>query len=570
MILYLLSRQDSGDVGEGYFNIDVSKRCFASRPGFGLFEEPHVEKAIEPFAVGVALSGVGDYVSASLPLFLDGKRIESDYPISDPYFGHLSSLSFSRDVECFPLERFVDIYHCGQSDALQDGSLFYISAPHCKISDVQFELPSKDTDLRGQVFESQEMTPVVPASGSDSVNKGQICRPLESLVINSRPAPKSSGADILINSRSAGGRPLPIGIAHPLPKIRESSGIRRFEEISEVRGSDVMSAPTELGYHRKTREVDYWIGRRSERQSKPYRDLAADIGIDLASDSGWEESNLFEAQLEAGAVRKSGRDLSVYPGKILTRKVLPTANLHWTTVSETTSVSYKKRISIERRRPHPTSPSHLGTYRRQYRPPPPPPEVSAYARHDRAIFISSTLPRTYAGVAIEGDLRMQRARYETSSLPATYYSSNERRVSFNTHYGTQHNPVRYDLPRPSSPPRYDYWTREHSDWTVEGSPRRSYIADRGDRSAFDDQYTKQAKQEALHYQKSNLQEIPIVSLINDLPMIEDGADECSCTNIAPTAKIETQDLTPGEHSRPCRSAPLRRARQRIRNLCTML
>lgn len=48
------------------------------------------------------------------------------------------------------------------------------------------------------------------------------------------------------------------------------------------------------------------------------------------------------------------------------------------------------------------------------------------------------------------------------------------------------------------------------------------------------------KQEALHYQKSNLEEIPIVSLINDLPMIEDGADECSCVTVLPIPRIETQ------------------------------
>lgn len=73
--------------------------------------------------------------------------------------------------------------------------------------------------------------------------------------------------------------------------------------------------------------------------------------------------------------------------------------------------------------------------------------------------------------------------------------------------------------------------------------------------------------EHLRYKNSNLEEIPLVSLLNDLPMIEEGATEYSYATVQP---IHTQDLSPGVHARPSRSAPLRRARQRIRNLCTML
>uniref|UniRef100_A0A0R3RJM5 DUF3715 domain-containing protein n=1 Tax=Elaeophora elaphi TaxID=1147741 RepID=A0A0R3RJM5_9BILA len=479
-------------------------------------------------------------VGAKLAALLGRKAVVSDYPLSETCVGPLFHLSFSRDVECLPLHQFVSVYHCGQSDLLP-GELpfeFFVR----RLSDVNVESRlSKDGSDR--MLLTHDVKPLVPPSASAYTGEYRLYRPLD--------------------SKNAAGRSLPVGIAHPFPKVPEVCRSMRRDEVAEVMPSEMVSAPHDFDYHRKTREVDYWIGRRSERQSKPCRDLGADIGIDLASDASWEEHSVFETHpLESSAVRQTARDFVAGPGKTRARKVSPTANLHWTTVSETTSVSYKKRISIERRRPHPTSPSHLTTYRRQYRPPPPPPEVSTYARHGRSIFESSTLPRTYAGVAIEGDLRMQRTRYEASSLPSTYYSSTETRV--------QHNPVRYDLPRPSSPPRYEYWTGERNKWTVEGSPRQFSIPDQSSRSVYDDQYVRRTRQEALHYQKSNLDEIPIISLINDLPMIEDGADECSCATILPAPRIETQDLTPGEHSRPSRSAPLRRARQRIRNLCTML
>uniref|UniRef100_A0A1I7V5Q4 Neuroproteinsis n=1 Tax=Loa loa TaxID=7209 RepID=A0A1I7V5Q4_LOALO len=493
-----------------------------------------------------------------------------DYPAMETYEGPVDSIYRIQDVESEPIEHllFVNIYHSGRSDLMPGELPFHFFAREDKISDTKVESrlypPFKDTDFHDRMFQFDNVKPLVPpCTAAYAGNEYKICRPLEPPTSPSKPEHRANDFDISISGRIASGRTLPVGIAHPVPKISEIPKSRHYDEIAEVRRSEVTSTPHDFDYHRKTREVDYWIGRRSERQSKPYRDLTADIGIDLASDVGWEERNIFETQpLETTGIRQSARDYSTYPSKVRARKVSPTAHLHWTTVSEKTSISYKKRISIERRRPHQTSSPQLATYRRQYRPPPPPPEVSAYARHDRAVFESSTLPRTYAGVAIEGDLRMQRARYEASSLPSSYYSSTETRI--------ERNPVRYDLPRPSTPPRYEYWAGERNKWTVEGSPKQFSITDQNGHSAYDDYYMKRTKQEALHYQKSNLEEIPIISLIKDLPMIEDGADECSCASILPASRIETQDLPPGEHSRPSRSAPLRRARQRIRNLCTML
>uniref|UniRef100_A0A1I7V5Q5 LPXTG cell wall anchor domain-containing protein n=1 Tax=Loa loa TaxID=7209 RepID=A0A1I7V5Q5_LOALO len=514
------------------------------------------------------VDGFASSVHTMSMVLLGKKDVLRDHSVSETYVGPLSHLPFSRDVECLPLQLFVNIYHSGRSDLMPGELPFHFFAREDKISDTKVESrlypPFKDTDFHDRMFQFDNVKPLVPpCTAAYAGNEYKICRPLEPPTSPSKPEHRANDFDISISGRIASGRTLPVGIAHPVPKISEIPKSRHYDEIAEVRRSEVTSTPHDFDYHRKTREVDYWIGRRSERQSKPYRDLTADIGIDLASDVGWEERNIFETQpLETTGIRQSARDYSTYPSKVRARKVSPTAHLHWTTVSEKTSISYKKRISIERRRPHQTSSPQLATYRRQYRPPPPPPEVSAYARHDRAVFESSTLPRTYAGVAIEGDLRMQRARYEASSLPSSYYSSTETRI--------ERNPVRYDLPRPSTPPRYEYWAGERNKWTVEGSPKQFSITDQNGHSAYDDYYMKRTKQEALHYQKSNLEEIPIISLIKDLPMIEDGADECSCASILPASRIETQDLPPGEHSRPSRSAPLRRARQRIRNLCTML
>uniref|UniRef100_A0A915CA49 Uncharacterized protein n=1 Tax=Parascaris univalens TaxID=6257 RepID=A0A915CA49_PARUN len=131
------------------------------------------------------------------------------------------------------------------------------------------------------------------------------------------------------------------------------------------------------------------------------------------------------------------------------------------------------------------------------------------------------------------------------------------------------NPLRYDLPSPVSPPRYEHWASDRNNWTVEGSPRRSRTSEVQSRSGGRDESECRGSRgaEILHYQNSNLEEIPIVSLMSELPMIEDGATECLYPTVQP---IRTHDLPPGEHARASRSAPLRRARQRIRNYCTML
>ncbi|VDK84883.1 unnamed protein product, partial [Litomosoides sigmodontis] len=621
-----VSAYPSGHSDEPVTSLLKRRRAHLDYPLSGPYDGPLALTSVasevdeEPLLDHVALYHSGRSDEKAIGPFKRDLRVLSgrnDYPISDVYVGPLSYLTFSPDIEYLPLHEVVDVYHIGSSE-LQLGQLpFNISVredeiPYAKVEARHYPL-RKDDGSRDHVLKPLVSSSAYAYSGSEY----RRYREVEPPTLRSESEQKTTDFDASVSGGRDTGRPLPIGIAHPVPKVPPVPPTLRFHEIPPIpkipeippipkipdipripripdipsipkippipkipeippipkipeippmssapemprieryeKVSETMSTPLDFAYHRKTREVDYWIERRSERQSKPSRDLTADIGIDLASDTNWDEHHL------SGTYPRSTYE--VRSDKITARKVSPTSNLHWTTVSETTSVSYKKRISIERRRSHQTLPPHFSTYRRQYRPSTPAPEVSAYARHDKGIFESSTLPRTYAGVAIEGGLRAQRARCETSSLPTTYYSKTE----------TRRNLVRYDLPRPSSPPRYEYWLGERNKWTVEGSPRQlSSVTDQNGRSVHDDRYVRRTKQEALHYQKSNLEEIPIVSLIKDLPMIEDGAIECSCSTVLPAPKIETQDLTPGEHSRPSRSAPLRRARQRIRNLCTML
>uniref|UniRef100_A0A0M3HVX5 ZU5 domain-containing protein n=1 Tax=Ascaris lumbricoides TaxID=6252 RepID=A0A0M3HVX5_ASCLU len=367
--------------------------------------------------------------------------------------------------------------------------------------------------------------------------------------------------------------------------IREQGLGRPTVSVSSATATEPTDSLSD--YYFKTREVDYWIGRHSERQSRPLRDLTADIGIDVASDEHWEEKQLSgqrratSLQPESAYARSTRRDVPPRAAPISARSVSPTAHLHWTTVSETTSVSYSKKVSIERRRPRPRQPVELPSVRRQYRPPPPPPEVAAYGRASWTTF-DSDLPRQYSGVAIHGESR--EARYSThaqyggpSSLrtpftqPSTYYATSETKASVLAELSKSvyRNPLRYDLPSPVSPPRYEHWASERNNWTVEGSPRRFRTSEVQSRSGGRDEseYRGSRGPEILHYQNSNLEEIPIVSLMSELPMIEDGATECLYPTVQP---IRTHDLPPGEHARSSRSAPLRRARQRIRNYCTML
>ncbi|KHN73133.1 hypothetical protein Tcan_05825 [Toxocara canis] len=252
--------------------------------------------------------------------------------------------------------------------------------------------------------------------------------------------------DVSISAKGPVSRPTPTPPTATVPVERERI-IREPVVARAVTAVSAAETPENLSdYYFKTREVDYWIGRHSERQSRPLRDLTADIGIDVASDEHWEEKQLGGArratslQPESIYARSTRRDVPPRGAQMSARSVSPTAHLHWTTVSETTSVSYSKKVSIERRRPRPRQPVEIPSVHRQYRPPPPPPEVAVYGRSGWTTF-DSDMPRPYSGVAVQGETR--EARYSTyaqyggpssfrtqaSQQPSAYYATSETKAS---------------------------------------------------------------------------------------------------------------------------------------------
>ncbi|VDM98980.1 unnamed protein product [Thelazia callipaeda] len=457
------------------------------------------------------------------------------------------------DIVLRPLEQYVSVYHSGQSDVPGSGSVDLV---HGKKSQICFS-DQETLDFVGE--RDRHLSDVRCVSGqlkSTSSFKVHVATEDRTFLPSDRTRSNVDvpGFDVSITAKSMKERSLPVGVAHPCPRVSEVTGMKFSAGDTGVKGPDIFAKESSgFNYHRKTREVDYWIGRHSERHSRGSSDLTADVGVDVLSDFDWDVSDT-SSRLHSDSARFISSHQEMYD-KTTTRRTSPAPDLHWTTVSETTSVSYKKRISIERSRPRTASPSRLPISRRRYRPPPPPPEVAAYVRRDWTQFENSSLPRKYAGVPIEDDLRNQHTRFEATSLPSTYFPSTDRKAE-----GTL---IRYDLPHPSSPPHYNYLSGERNNWTVEGGPKQPRVVDQSGQPLFDRQFSEQSQQATLQYQKSNLEEIPIVSRIRDLPMIEDGAVEYPFSTVIPVSKIETQDLTPGEHLRTTRSAPLRRARQRI-------
>ncbi|VDK39910.1 unnamed protein product [Gongylonema pulchrum] len=334
------------------------------------------ESVRKPRAVGVAISDAAQAISARLTGLFRHEAAQIDFPTSSVYCGPLMSTAYCPDMEHVPIQCAVSVYHCGRSDLLPG------------------EMPLVLRDER--VFQRDEVEQKPLMRTDVSYERGTVPEPLPSAVTLKPPSQRTVDLDISISATSPTTRPVPVGIARPVPKVPEqpSVEIKHFEQVS------VSAAPplSDFDYRRKTREVDYWIGRHLERQPKPPRDLTADIGIDVASsDDSWEKQADFDTLQPR--VRPTRRDIPPQYEKPSARGASPTANLHWTTVSETTSVSYRKRISIERRRPRPISP---GTRRRQYQPPPPPPEVLATARRNWTTFESNSMPGAYSGVAVTG------------------------------------------------------------------------------------------------------------------------------------------------------------------------
>ncbi|KJH52423.1 hypothetical protein DICVIV_01400 [Dictyocaulus viviparus] len=76
----------------------------------------------------------------------------------------------------------------------------------------------------------------------------------------------------------------------------------------------------------------------------------------------------------------------------------------------------------------------------------------------------------------------------------------------------------------------------------------------------------------LRYQNSGLQEQPpLMERLDDLPMIEEGAIECRRATVrAGLREMDAVNLVEDEEELERRHRPIRRARQRMRNYCTML
>ncbi|VDK43868.1 unnamed protein product [Anisakis simplex] len=564
----------------------------------------------------------------------------------------LSTIRRTSDVEKVPLQHYVNVYGSGIVEGVMPAAL----PPKMEVlavqpAKVQIEARSPSSEIVSKVTDvssievkphvlARERPPEIPKRGlikkplppvrqfysydvketrtqkPKAPQPPQPCREIVEAAALARQKRLEKerhqvDLDVSINAKEPLQRP---SARPPIIATRVERDQVRKEAVAPRERTSVLGsgAPSRLSdYYAKTREVDYWIGRHTERYSRPPRDLTADIGIDVASDEHWEEKQLGGArratslQPESIYARSTRRDIPARGMQISTRSVSPTAHLHWTTVSETTSVSYSKKVSIERRRPRPRQSFEIPSVRRQYRPPPPPPEVAIYGRSGWTTF-DSDYSRPYSGVAaIRGESRQSRystyARYgETSGLgmtgiqqPTAHYVSNETRVSnlfiwirvtITTQFQAYRNPLRYDLPSPVSPPRYEHWAAQPNSWTVEGSPRRFHNGRRDETSYYGSGYphtradyrVSHTGPEFLHYQNSNLEEIPIVSLMNEFPMIEEGATECLFPTVQPIRThdyieiLHITDLPPGEHARSSRSAPLRRARQRIRNYCTML
>ncbi|VDN50916.1 unnamed protein product, partial [Dracunculus medinensis] len=321
---------------------------------------------------------------------------------------------------------------------------------------------------------------------------------------------------------------------------------------------------------------------------------------------------------EPNVCSKSGIPISSVRHNVQ-RNVSPTSNLHWTTVSQSTSVFYSKRISIEKT--HRSfredvlrngSSTRIGAkYYRKHFSDQSKPGYNSYGRsfavmntYDFELSKNDTYRPSFENVSVsrlsqwttfdsmaERDLKSEESihigsgKYQEMNRARSLYAQENGRMldrhavdcSIPHEISTHGKSLRYNLLKPDAPLGYEFSSATM--WESQCSPRRFRIPERRFRPSNTDSYVKEDKMdinssdnssyESLYYQPSNLEEIPIVSLVADLPMIEEDAIECVRPTVQP---IRTQDLSPGEHmcSRSTKISPLRRARQRIRSYCTML
>jgi hypothetical protein len=258
--------------------------------------------------------------------------------------------------------------------------------------------------------------------------------------------------------------------------------------------------------------------------------------------------------------------------------VTPRNRRGWTTVTETTTITYARSVSIER--------SVRGRRQRYFENV----EVHEYGKPAsspyNAVYSQSTYSRNGSsrsrsqGPSQRMDRWQQTDDWDTEYIHPSHHHNSHRSSSavrsdernYRSYASKLYDrqllvdqrypeyripPIDYSYTTNSTPvrrPEYHTAVNEHNIMSQSMSHETSHKS-------------RRHREVGLQYQHSNLEEIPVTQLLDDFPSIEHDNNQNGHIDVVP---LETRLLQPGVHTRNRPNAPLRRAQHRIRNYCVML
>jgi hypothetical protein len=491
-----------------------------------------------------------------------------DYPTTEIYEGPIASTSRATDVDGTPLETHVSVYHSGRSDI-----------PAATPAHIEREQKPAETEDFG--YKAAKLGSKI----TGFFKKGAAHQDYPTTEIYEGPMASTSRAT------DVDGTPLEthVSVYHSgrsdIP-ITTTAHIEREQKPAETEDYETVLAPQDSSFgvtsemftcNRYTTSGDMSERQNYEESFLPSHDSLPRFDVKI---SAFPQKEFSKASDNAGYYRcdndNTYSDRSSY-GESRNYEdylVAPSRRRGWTTVTETTTITYSRRVSVER--------VVRGRKQRYFENV----EVHEYGKP----FYASYAPSSYSrygstrshsqGPAARNDKWQQTDNWDTNYLAKPVYGShrshsatrtNERNYrSYSSKLYDRELHVNQQTPEYYIPP-VDY-PLSARDVSVKRPDYQSavYENDLLTFSETDGKEFKPARQHEvkLQFLNSNLEEIPVTQLLDDFPTIEqDESHGNISSNVVP---LETRLLQPGVHTRNRPNAPLRRAQHRIRNYCVML
>ncbi|VDL77461.1 unnamed protein product, partial [Nippostrongylus brasiliensis] len=455
-----------------------------------------------------------------------GSVADRNYPMTEAYCGPLDSMRRSDDICGQPLTHYVMVYHSGFSDETSQDLLPRSAQPlrsgtheisHWETESRQLTCSTSEISDRS-LRRDHDMNGAIPAHYMDTYRSGgreEDTKQLSRDSMKNLPPYAYHGADetrnkvdldVYLNVRPGSIEP-----------VEDRTGLRS-DELVYLRADKLESDQQPVGFSvsiSARQPVDRTI---SELFSSPSRELPSDT--------------------------RYLRDHSVRSDRGRRHRLSPHT---WTTVRERTEVTYVRKVRIERSLSPRSPPRSHFIKRVPYKASPITPENAYTCRSsnfDERVMVHHPIYPPNQSLYRNGSYNT-----DSRSAPSMPYTPVREVAAFDrTEWIDQH-------------PSYIPPNRRADEIFTVGTPFvMGHVERDGNGCAY------------LRYQNSGLQErAPLPERLDDLPMIEEGAIECRRATVrAGLRDMDTVGLVQDEEELERRRRPIRRARQRMRNYCTML